>query len=131
VGAADDERGGSGSAVRRLRHASELSLQILRWHETCEASAVTLSAAPPSLTIALAPSQPADARCTSNASSRVTCHETLGLRPVLQSPQPWREHGFGERCAACHGGDPVFGIGMATAGYCPGTMIARVERKAT
>jgi hypothetical protein len=37
----------------------------------------------------------------------VTCHETQGLRPVLQSAQPWHlDHGFGDLCAACHAGDP-------------------------
>lgn len=51
---------------------------------------------------------PARAQCTSNASSCVTCHETQGLRPVLQSVQPWHvDHGFGDLCAACHGGDPA------------------------
>ena len=33
--------------------------------------------------------RPAHAQCASNASSCVTCHETQGLRPVLQSVQPW------------------------------------------
>ncbi len=46
------------------------------------------------------------AQCTSNASSCVTCHETQGLRPVLQSAQPWHvDHGFGDLCASCHAGD--------------------------
>lgn len=46
------------------------------------------------------------AQCASNASSCVTCHETQGLRPVLQSAQPWHvDHSFGDLCAACHGGD--------------------------
>lgn len=51
---------------------------------------------------------PADAQCTSNASSCVTCHETQGLRPVLQSVQRWHvDHGFGDLCASCHAGDPA------------------------
>lgn len=51
--------------------------------------------------------QAAYAQCTSNASSCVSCHETQGLRPVLQSAQPWHvDHGFGDLCASCHGGDP-------------------------
>lgn len=50
---------------------------------------------------------PVFAQCTSNASSCVTCHETQGVRPVLQSAQIWHvDHGFGDLCAACHGGDP-------------------------
>ncbi|HSO32767.1 MAG TPA: YeeE/YedE thiosulfate transporter family protein [Labilithrix sp.] len=56
--------------------------------------------------VALAPA--AQAQCTSNASSCVTCHETQGLRPVLQSAQPWHaDHGFGDLCASCHAGDPA------------------------
>jgi uncharacterized protein len=52
--------------------------------------------------------RPVEAQCTSNASSCVTCHETQGSRPVLQSAQPWHvDHGFGDLCAACHGGDPA------------------------
>lgn len=52
--------------------------------------------------------RPAYAQCTSNASSCVTCHETQGLRPVLQSEQPWHvDHGFGDLCASCHAGDPA------------------------
>jgi hypothetical protein len=52
--------------------------------------------------------RPAYAQCTSNASSCVTCHETQGLRPVLQSAQPWHvDHGFGDLCASCHAGDPA------------------------
>ncbi len=52
------------------------------------------------------PIAPVYAQCTSNASSCVSCHETQGLRPVLQSAQPWHvHHGFGDLCAACHGGD--------------------------
>lgn len=50
----------------------------------------------------------ARAQCTSNASSCVSCHETHGLHPVLQSAQPWHvDHGFGDLCASCHGGDPA------------------------
>lgn len=52
--------------------------------------------------------RPVYAQCTSNASSCVTCHETQGLRPVLQSAQSWHvDHGFGDLCASCHGGDPA------------------------
>lgn len=52
--------------------------------------------------------QPLSAQCTSNASSCVTCHETQGLRPVLESAQIWHvDHGFGDLCASCHGGDPA------------------------
>jgi uncharacterized membrane protein YedE/YeeE len=52
--------------------------------------------------------RPARAQCTSNASSCATCHETQGLRPVLQSAQPWHvDHGFGDLCASCHSGDPA------------------------
>lgn len=55
----------------------------------------------------MAVARPAYAQCTSNASSCVTCHETQGLRPVLQSAQPWHvDHGFGDLCASCHAGDP-------------------------
>ncbi|MBX3268667.1 MAG: YeeE/YedE family protein [Sandaracinaceae bacterium] len=56
----------------------------------------------------LALTGPARAQCTSNASSCVSCHETQGLRPVLTSAQPWHvDHGFGDLCASCHGGDPA------------------------
>lgn len=38
----------------------------------------------------------------------MTCHETQGSRPVLQSAQPWHvDHGFGDLCASCHAGDPA------------------------
>lgn len=48
------------------------------------------------------------AQCVSNASSCVTCHETLGLRPVLKGALLWHvDHGFGDLCASCHGGDPA------------------------
>jgi cytochrome c553 len=57
--------------------------------------------------VALLPVAVARAQCSSNASSCVACHEAQGLRPVLQSVQPWHvDHGFGDLCAACHGGDP-------------------------
>ena len=50
----------------------------------------------------------AHAQCVSNASSCVTCHETLGLRPVLKGALLWHvDHGFGDLCASCHGGDPA------------------------
>lgn len=56
---------------------------------------------------ALVFAQPALAQCTSNASSCITCHDTQGLRPVLQSAQPWHvDHGFGDLCASCHAGEP-------------------------
>jgi hypothetical protein len=55
----------------------------------------------------LAASSPADAQCSSNASSCVQCHETQGLRPILQGELPWHvDHGYGDLCASCHGGDP-------------------------
>ena len=57
---------------------------------------------------ALAWTPSAQAQCTSNASSCVSCHETHGLRPVLQGAQPWHvDHGFGDLCASCHGGVPA------------------------
>jgi len=47
------------------------------------------------------------AQCASNASSCVTCHESQGQFPVLQSEATWHiDHGFGDLCAGCHGGDP-------------------------
>jgi hypothetical protein len=47
-------------------------------------------------------------QCVSNASSCVTCHETEGKHPVLASAAPWHvQHGFGDLCVACHGGDPA------------------------
>jgi len=50
--------------------------------------------------------RPAAAQCPSNASSCLTCHETQGVRPVLQGAQSWHlDHGFGDLCAGCHGGD--------------------------
>jgi uncharacterized protein len=51
-----------------------------------------------------------DARgqCSSSASSCVSCHEAQRLHPVLADGRPWHgDHGFGDLCAACHGGDPV------------------------
>jgi uncharacterized protein len=60
------------------------------------------------LAAACALSPPAHAQCTSNASSCVTCHETQGLHPVLQGSQQWhKDHGFGDLCVACHGGNPA------------------------
>lgn len=45
-------------------------------------------------------------QCTSNASSCVNCHESQGLRPVLNSADAWHvDHGFGDLCASCHAGD--------------------------
>lgn len=61
--------------------------------------------------IGLTLSPRAVAQCASNASSCVTCHETQGMRPVLQSVQPWHvDHGFGDLCASCHGGDPAAAV---------------------
>ena len=58
--------------------------------------------------LAIAPPRPLLAQCTSNTSSCVTCHETHGMRPVLQDTQPWHvDHGYGDLCAACHAGDPT------------------------
>lgn len=51
-----------------------------------------------------------DARgqCSSNASSCVSCHEAQGMRAVLSDGRPWHvDHGFGDLCVACHGGDPA------------------------
>ncbi|MEI8255477.1 MAG: YeeE/YedE thiosulfate transporter family protein [Deltaproteobacteria bacterium] len=49
----------------------------------------------------------ARAQCSANASSCVQCHEVQAMRPVLQSTAPWhRDHGYGDVCAACHGGAP-------------------------
>jgi hypothetical protein len=51
--------------------------------------------------------RPTQAQCSSNASSCVSCHETQGLRPILQGTLPWHvDHGFGDLCVSCHGGDP-------------------------
>jgi hypothetical protein len=53
----------------------------------------------------LALSRPLRAQCSSNVSSCVSCHETQAMRPVLSDPKPWHlDHGFGDLCAACHGG---------------------------
>lgn len=55
--------------------------------------------------------RPAQAQCSSNASSCVSCHETQGLRPILQGTLPWHvDHGFGDLCVGCHGGDPRSGV---------------------
>jgi hypothetical protein len=52
--------------------------------------------------------RPLCAQCASNASSCVNCHEAQGLRPVLQSAQPWHaDHAFGDLCSGCHAGDPL------------------------
>lgn len=60
-----------------------------------------------SLALSCAWARPAEAQCSSNASSCVSCHETQGLRPILQGTLPWHvDHGFGDLCAGCHGGDP-------------------------
>lgn len=60
-------------------------------------------------TVALAmAARGASAQCEATASSCVSCHEAQGLRPVLQGPQVWHlDHGFGDLCVACHGGDPL------------------------
>jgi hypothetical protein len=56
----------------------------------------------------LATTIPVHAQCTSNASSCVSCHETQGLRRVLEGAHPWHvDHGFGDLCASCHGGEPT------------------------
>jgi len=50
--------------------------------------------------------RPAAAQCPANASSCITCHETQGVRSVLQGAQSWHvDHAFGDLCAGCHGGD--------------------------
>jgi hypothetical protein len=59
------------------------------WHATCEPVGVRFWLSLLSLTAGLALAKSADAQRTSNASSCVTCHETQGLRPVLQSKQVW------------------------------------------
>jgi hypothetical protein len=60
-----------------------------------------------SLVLLCAWARPASAQCSSNASSCVSCHETQGLRPILQGTLPWHvDHGFGDLCTSCHGGDP-------------------------
>lgn len=54
----------------------------------------------------LAFARPAAAQCPANASSCITCHETQGVRSVLQGAQSWHvDHAFGDLCAGCHGGD--------------------------
>jgi hypothetical protein len=59
------------------------------------------------LLFAFALARPLSAQCTANASSCVSCHETQGVRPVLADPHAWHvDHGFGDLCAACHGGVP-------------------------
>lgn len=83
-----------------------------RWsagrHDACVGGRVRYALATLLVVSMLAPAARARAQCTSVASSCVTCHETQGLRPVLQSAQPWHvDHGFGDLCAACHGGDPA------------------------
>lgn len=71
-------------------------LRVRPWFPLLSALAITALA------------QPLSAQCTSNASSCVICHETQGLRPVLDSAQIWHvDHGFGDLCASCHGGDPA------------------------
>jgi hypothetical protein len=84
-------------------------IRIPRWYKTCEAMVVRCWAVLLSLVLGMALIRPVYAQCMSNASSCVTCHETQGLRPVLQSVLPWRvDHGFfGDLCAACHGGNPA------------------------
>lgn len=58
--------------------------------------------------VGIALTRPVYAQCTSGTSSCVACHESRGLRPVLQDTRPWHvDHGFGDLCAACHGGDPA------------------------
>lgn len=46
------------------------------------------------------------AQCSANASSCISCHEAQGARSVLNDGRPWHaDHGFGDLCVACHGGD--------------------------
>jgi len=50
----------------------------------------------------------AGAQCSSTGSSCVGCHESQQADPVLGDGRPWHaDHGFGDLCAACHGGDPA------------------------
>lgn len=56
----------------------------------------------------LVAARPADAQCTSNASTCSTCHTTQGVRPAFPAAQPWHaDHAFADLCGACHGGDPL------------------------
>lgn len=58
------------------------------------------------LSFALGVTRSAEAQCTSNASSCVSCHEVRGEMAVLSDGRPWhRDHGFGDLCASCHQGD--------------------------
>lgn len=48
----------------------------------------------------------ARAQCSANASSCLACHEAQGAHSVLGDRRPWHaDHGFGDLCVACHGGD--------------------------
>ena len=79
----------------------------LPWHEPCDRTVGRTWVRSLFVIASFVLARPAYAQCTSNASSCVGCHETLGLRPVLQSAQPWHvDHGFGDLCASCHGGAP-------------------------
>src|ERR1019366_8302204 len=63
----------------------------------------------------------ADAQCGSNASSCVSCHEAQQAAPVLSDGHPWHaDHGFGDLCVACHGGDPAAASKDAAHGALPG-----------
>src|SRR5690606_9714329 len=78
------------------------------WHDVCDDLPVRPWFPLLSVLAITALAQPLSAQCASNASSCVTCHETQGLRPVLDSAQIWHvDHGFGDLCASCHGGDPA------------------------
>jgi uncharacterized protein len=58
--------------------------------------------------LALTASAQARAQCTSTGSSCVSCHEVSGAYPVLADGHAWHaDHGFGDLCVACHGGDPA------------------------
>jgi uncharacterized protein len=50
----------------------------------------------------------AHAQCASDASTCVDCHEIGEAPSALRDGRPWHvDHGFGDLCAACHGGDPA------------------------
>lgn len=87
------------------------------------------------------------AQCSSDASSCVGCHEAQGLRTVFKGLQPWHlDHGFGDLCSSCHGGDrnepdqqlahvglrqPMSETALSCGGCHPGDVAARVETYVT
>lgn len=71
-------------------HVQSAALLVLPWHATCERVAVRRVLLVISAIAVLTLARPVHAQCTSNASWCVTCHETQGLRPVLQSAQRWQ-----------------------------------------